>query len=125
MLSGGRCPACGACAYPRRHACRLDGTPLEAHELSGRGTLQAFTTIRVAPAGFEPPYLLGFVVLEEGPRVLVQLPELTAETARAGLPVVVRAEPIPGAEPAGDADRFDHAAHRLVAVAAATQEVAR
>jgi uncharacterized OB-fold protein len=39
----------------------------------GTGTLVAVTTSRVAAPGFTPPYMVGIVRLDEGPRVFAPL----------------------------------------------------
>jgi uncharacterized OB-fold protein len=74
-LMGARCSACGAVHLPPRSicpACRSSG--MEWVELSGRGTLAAFTSIYVPPSalaaqGFDRtnPYVSALVELEEGP----------------------------------------------------------
>jgi uncharacterized OB-fold protein len=65
------------------------------------GVIEAFTTIHVASAGFEPPYMIAYAKLDAGPRLLVRFDggdDMTiAQTCR----VVVRpAEPgaLPTAE---------------------------
>lgn len=73
-----------------RQACRRCGNPLEDHQVSPIGSLEVFTTVRVAAPGFEAPYRIGYVRLEEGPRVLVQLSDQSPEEPSAGDPVVVR-----------------------------------
>jgi uncharacterized protein len=74
-LMGTRCTECGAVHLPPRAICahcRSDAQ--EWIELSGRGTLAAFTSIFVAPSalvaeGYDRanPYVTGIVALEEGP----------------------------------------------------------
>lgn len=60
-------------------ACRACGAPLDAVPLSGRATLHSWTTVRVAPSGFKAPYMLGYAVMEEGPRLLVRIDDPPAE----------------------------------------------
>lgn len=78
-LEGGRCTGCGKFAYPRRLACRACGAPLAPALLSRRATLHSWTTVRVAPSGFEAPYTLGYAVMDDGPRLLVRIDEPQAE----------------------------------------------
>lgn len=95
-LSGGRCPACGRAAHPLRWACRYCAAPLEPARLAASGKLQAWTTIRTPPAGFDGDYRIGYVTLDDGPRVLVGLGAVEDGPApRIGDPVTVVA---------GDAD---------------------
>lgn len=72
-LIGARCPACGAHFFPRRELCSRCLGHLEPVALSGRGTVHTFTVIHQAPPGFEAPYVLAYVDLPEGVRVLGQL----------------------------------------------------
>jgi uncharacterized OB-fold protein len=55
---------------PVRPACRRCGSPVEEAEVSPAGVVEASTTVRVAGAGFAPPYRIGYVKLDDGPRVL-------------------------------------------------------
>jgi ribosomal protein S27AE len=88
-LLGTRCPACGTVAFPSRAVCGNCGCrTLEPAELSGQGSVHAFTTVRTPPAGFDAPYLAAVVDLDEGPRVFAML---TAEPR----------EPPPGSNPSG------------------------
>lgn len=86
-LSGGRCPGCGLVTLPLRTACRRCGSRLAAHELSPGGQIEASTTVHVAASGFDAPYVLGYVKLDEGPRVLASI-AMTSEAA-AGRRVVL------------------------------------
>jgi uncharacterized OB-fold protein len=72
---GGKCRDCSAFTYPPGSSCRLCGAEIEAVRLAGTGRLQAWTVIRVAPESFEAPYVIGYAVLDEGPRVLVRINE--------------------------------------------------
>jgi uncharacterized OB-fold protein len=72
-LIGGRCQRCGLTVQPLRHACRRCGGPLLESILGGRGRLYAWTIVRAAAEGFDPPYALGYVLLDDGPRVLARL----------------------------------------------------
>jgi uncharacterized OB-fold protein len=49
--------------------------------LSGRGTLQTFTIIRIAPEGFgdQAPYAVGIVDLEEGVSIMAQITDCEVE----------------------------------------------
>lgn len=73
-LVGSRCPACGAVAFPGRLVCAECGArDLDAHALSGTGTVHAATRLDTPPAGFEPPIVVAVVDLDEGPRTFALL----------------------------------------------------
>lgn len=68
-LVGNRCRRCGNLFFPPRAvcpACLRDDT-LEPHPMGSQGTLETFSIVFQAPPGFEAPYLLGFIRLDEGP----------------------------------------------------------
>ena len=70
-LSGSRCRQCGRVFFPRQlacSACMKEGTMEEA-ALSRRGRIDTFSVVRVAPMGFEAPYIQAFVDMPEGPRI--------------------------------------------------------
>jgi uncharacterized protein len=81
-LMGTRCRDCGTTSYPPRADCGacLSGK-FEFVELSGRGTLQTYSRVTAAPAGFEDlaPYTVGVVDLEEGGRALAWFGETVPE----------------------------------------------
>jgi uncharacterized OB-fold protein len=56
--------------FPLRLACRRCGSPVEEAHVSPSGSVEAATTVRVAGSGFAPPYRIGYVKLDDGPRVL-------------------------------------------------------
>lgn len=70
VLMGGRCPRCRLVMFPMRPACRRCGSSVEEAQVSPAGSVEASTTVRVAGAGFGPPYRIGYVKLDDGPRVL-------------------------------------------------------
>jgi uncharacterized OB-fold protein len=80
-LVGSRCKFCGQQYFPARPMCpECHGRDMEAVELSGRGTLAAYSVINIATtamiqAGYDRknPYCTGVVHLEEGPRICAQI----------------------------------------------------
>jgi uncharacterized OB-fold protein len=56
--------------------------------LAGTGALYSFTTIHVGGNGFDAPYAIGFVDIDEGLRVVAQL-RFDDKPLRSGAPVVV------------------------------------
>lgn len=80
-LMASRCANCGALWLPPRPIClTCKGNDMAWEELSGKGTLLAFTVIGVGPmpmidAGYgrDNPYCVGIVEMEEGPRIGAQI----------------------------------------------------
>ncbi|MBI4729967.1 MAG: Zn-ribbon domain-containing OB-fold protein [Acidobacteria bacterium] len=92
-LIGTRCPTCGAHFFPPRAVCsRCLTEDLQTVGLSDAGTLYTFTVIHQSTPGFQIPYVLGYVDLPEGVRVLAQI-GVAAEQARIGMPLDLSIEP--------------------------------
>jgi len=75
-LVGSRCACCGDLRFPRAvgcPACHAPADQLQPALLSPLGRVVTATRIERAIAPFKPPYLLAYVQLQEGPRVLCQL----------------------------------------------------
>ena len=99
-LMASRCTSCGALWLPPRPIClTCKGDDMEWKELSGKGTLVAFTVIGVGPmpmidAGYgrDNPYCVGIVQVEEGPRIgaqIVGVDVANPENITIGTPVAV------------------------------------
>ncbi|HEX6738700.1 MAG TPA: Zn-ribbon domain-containing OB-fold protein [Vicinamibacteria bacterium] len=87
-LEGQRCLGCRALQFPPRASCRACGqAALEPHGFSGRGEVFSHAEVGQPPAGFEGPYLVALVRLEEGPLVTAQLTDVEAADVHVGLPV--------------------------------------
>ena len=73
-LIGNKCLSCGSITYPGRTPCAKCSSQSFAKErLSGKGKLISWTSVKTAPAGFEGPYVVGMVELEEGPVFAAQV----------------------------------------------------
>lgn len=75
-LLGLKCQECGTITMPPKITCsKCQGTQLEVVQLSGKGTVQTFTTIFVPPEGreAEAPYVIVLVELDEGPWLMGNL----------------------------------------------------
>jgi uncharacterized OB-fold protein len=99
-LMGSRCKKCGALFAPPRPICtQCHGWEMEWVEMSGRGSLAAFTCIAVGTPfmveeGYsrKNPYCSGVVELEEGVRVVARIQGVDTnhpETIRIGTPLNV------------------------------------
>jgi uncharacterized OB-fold protein len=72
-LVGSRCVKCSALFFPGRRLCMACSSQTEDFKFKGAGTVESYTTVHVAPAGFKGPYDVGIVKLDEGPNVVAQL----------------------------------------------------
>ncbi|WP_205697122.1 Zn-ribbon domain-containing OB-fold protein [Conexibacter sp. SYSU D00693] len=100
-----RCQSCGAGFYPGQRRCTACGSwdALREEPLPATGTLFTFTVIHVATATppLPVPYALGYVDLDDGPRVLAPIataadPETTlAAGTRLALVVHPAGDPVP------------------------------
>ncbi len=75
-LLGLKCKQCGNIIVPPKIACgNCASTELDIAELSGKGKIQTFTTVFVAPEGREGecPYVIVLVELDEGPWIMGNL----------------------------------------------------
>ena len=87
-LEGQRCTDCGAVKFPPRGTCgACSKKTLETYRFSGRGTVYSFAEVAQAPKGFEAPYTVALVELEEGVRVTAQLTDVDADEVEIGMPV--------------------------------------
>ena len=75
-LLGLKCQDCGAITVPPQMVCgKCASSSMDIVELSGRGEVQTFTTVYVAPEGRqdEVPYIIVLVKLDEGPWIMGNL----------------------------------------------------
>ena len=87
-----RCRACGEPIwYPRPICpfCHSDDTVWE--QVSGRGTIYSFSVVRRGAGRFasESPYVLAYVELDEGPRVMTNIVDSALDDLTIGHPVQV------------------------------------
>ena len=85
-LLGLKCNKCGAYTAPPKKVCmQCASEDLDIVELSGTGTIRTFTVIRVAPEGFEAPYIVGEAELDEGPWLMGNIVDVDIEQANLSL----------------------------------------
>jgi uncharacterized OB-fold protein len=93
-LAGSRCARCGAHYFPRRLVCaRCLATDLSVVGLSPQGTVYTYTVVHQSTPEFPTPYVLAYVDLPEGVRVLAPL-AADASQVRIGMPVELCVEPV-------------------------------
>jgi hypothetical protein len=86
-----RCNACGAAIwYPRQICPECHSLDTNWVEASGRGVIYSFTIVRRGDGPYKDaaPYVVAYVELEEGPRVLTNI-VADPETVEVGQPVTV------------------------------------
>jgi len=104
-LCAAECTSCHNLMLPPRLVCpNCGGTKTRWKQLSGRGTLRAFTVIHVAPTTHaqEAPYIVAVVQLEEGPSItarLLDVDPLKPEELHVGIPLTADFKEIPGPTP--------------------------
>lgn len=88
-----RCRSCARAYFPPRPFCpRCASGDTEVFRASGRATLYSYVIHERPAPGFEPPYAIAVVALEEGPRMmtsLVDVPQLP-EALVLDMPLEVR-----------------------------------
>lgn len=83
-LLGLKCNECGAINVPPKMVCgQCTSLDMEVVELSGKGNIQTFTTVFVAPEGreAEAPYTIVMVELDEGPWIVGNLIDIDPSKA--------------------------------------------
>jgi len=88
-----RCRACGHAYFPPRPACpRCASLDTEVFRASGRARLYSYVIHERPAPGFEPPYAIAVVALEEGPRMMTNLVDVpqTPEALLLDMPLEVR-----------------------------------
>ena len=86
-----RLQRCRSCTrhlfYPRPVCPHCMSADLEWFDASGSGVVYSFTTVHRAPPGFEPPYVVALVELQEGVRMLTRLVGVEPDRVAIGLAV--------------------------------------
>ena len=86
-LLGNRCRACGEIFFPSKYCCRnCSSEDMEEISLSNKGTLYAFTKIRVnlPNAKVDPPFLIGIIEFMEGEKIITLLTDCDSDTLHIG-----------------------------------------
>jgi len=81
-----RCLDCGGYILPPNGVCIFCGSSkLKVEAISDKGKIKTFTVIRVAPAGFESPYIVAMVELNDGPWIVGNVVGIDPEMANMDL----------------------------------------
>ncbi|MFN2543068.1 MAG: OB-fold domain-containing protein [Actinomycetota bacterium] len=91
-----RCSSCGTLRHPPRPACpSCRSLEWDTQRASGRGTVHSYVVHHHPPVpGFEPPYVVVLVELEEGTRLVSNLVGVDPGEVSIGMPVEVTFERI-------------------------------
>jgi hypothetical protein len=87
-----RCDRCGAVIwYPRAFCPVCASLEVSWIPASGRGTVYSFTVVRrpAPPYDRSGPFVVAYVELEEGPRILTNVVECEPDAVEIGMPVEV------------------------------------
>jgi uncharacterized protein len=86
-----RCSSCGRLRHPPRTMCgACNSLEWDTVRASGRGEVYSYVVHHHPPVpGFDLPYVVALVALEEGPRVVSNVVGIAPEDVRIGLPVEV------------------------------------
>ena len=75
-----RCRGCRSAYFPPQPFCpRCWSADVDVIRSSGRGSLYSYVISHRAAPGFTPPYVIGVVELEEGPRLLTNIVDVPPE----------------------------------------------
>ncbi|MFF2486177.1 Zn-ribbon domain-containing OB-fold protein [Microbacterium sp. NPDC058062] len=86
-------PTCATTYFPPRPFCPSCGSrDVQVFPASGRATLASYVISHLPAPGFEPPYAIALVDLEEGPRMMTSIVEAppTPEALELDMPLTVR-----------------------------------
>jgi uncharacterized OB-fold protein len=93
-----RCTACNALRHPPGPMCPgCHGFGWDWIVSAGRGAVHSFVVHHHPPVpGFEPPFVVALVELDEGTRLVANLDGVAPEAVVVGLPVAVEFVRVPG-----------------------------
>lgn len=71
-----RCKACAQAYFPPRPFCpECSSRDVEVFKATGKGTLYSYVINHLKSPGYEPPFAIAVVELEEGPRLMANILE--------------------------------------------------
>lgn len=94
VLKAQWCSQCLEYVFYPRSACPLCGSvdSLQWKELSGNANLHSYVISHLQAPGFDPPYIIAVVQLQEGPRMLTNIVSTPAEPDSLSIDMPVRVE---------------------------------
>jgi len=87
MLIGSKCKLCDHKFFPQRHICPycFRDDVLEPVFLSRKGKLYSYCTVQTPPPGFDEPYVIGHVDIEDGLKIFSQITDCEFSEVRPGM----------------------------------------
>lgn len=85
-----RCDGCATVIwFPKNHCPECHGSELSTFDASGKGTVYSFTIIRKVANAYKEatPFVVAYVELAEGPRVMTNIVDCDPESVRVGMEV--------------------------------------
>lgn len=92
-----KCRSCSEIYFPPRPFCpACSSQQVDVVRASGKGIIHTFIISNYRTPGFEPPYSIAVVELEEGPRILTNIVgcEQSSDAIRMEMPVKAAFEPL-------------------------------
>ena len=92
-----QCNSCGNTYFPPRNFCPKCGSKdIQIINASGKGTLHSYVISHLPAPGFEPPYSIAIVKLDEGPKMMCNILdcEQTPESLLLDMPLEVYFEKV-------------------------------
>ena len=92
-LMGNKCGVCNKIFFPPRESCpkcrRKSIGKMQDYKLNGKGEIETYTIIHVAPEDFEEqvPYPVAIIKLDEGPKITAQIVDCNIEDVKIGMRV--------------------------------------
>jgi len=89
------CASCGKFEWPARRTCSACGEETQMRQCAGTGTLVTFSVIHRAvnpELNSAVPYVIAFVMLDEGVRIFTNIVDCDPATLQCGQPVRCRFE---------------------------------
>jgi uncharacterized OB-fold protein len=97
---GLKCNKCGAYTVPPKKVCmECTSEDLDIAEIRKKGEIKTFTVIKVSPEGFDAPYIVAMVELDEGPWVMgniIDVDPYKADMELIGKKVVIGSKEVNG-----------------------------
>ncbi|MFD5811258.1 Zn-ribbon domain-containing OB-fold protein [Rhodococcus aetherivorans] len=91
-----RCEECSTYVWIPRPYCPVDQAPTRWVEASGKGTVYSHTTVHRGERSYSKsaPFVLAYVELAEGPRIMSNIVGCAPDEVEIGMPVTVTFDPV-------------------------------
>jgi len=95
-----RCTECDTYVWIPRPYCPLDLAPTRWVQASGRGVVHSHTTVHRGERAYSkrPPFVLAYVELAEGPRIMTNIVKCPPDDVAIGMPVIVTFDKVEDSE---------------------------